>query len=195
MTNVPHTTTFVLLAAGAGERFSGPTHKLLAEINGTTVMALSLASMVQAGGDDCVVVTGAEQSPALLAIIGGVHRVVNENWGSGQRSSVLSAIAEARRRGSDQVVIGLADQPFVGAGSWTAVAEADAPIAVATFDGRRGNPVKLRADVWDVFENTPGDPDAGARTLMNLRPELVREVSCQGSSDDIDTREDLTKWT
>ena len=93
------------------------------------------------------------------------------------------------------MVIGLADQPFVGAGSWKAVADADSPIAVATFDGRRGNPVKLRAEVWDVFENTPGDPDAGARTLMHVRPELVLEVSCQGSSDDIDTREDLTKWT
>ncbi|MFM1790247.1 MAG: hypothetical protein RLZZ526_574 [Actinomycetota bacterium] len=195
MTNVPHTTTCVLLAAGAGERFSGPTHKLLAGINGTPVIALSLAAMVEAGAGDCVVVTGAEQSPALLGIIDGVDRVVNNDWRTGQRSSVVTAIAEARRRGSSQVVIGLADQPFVGADSWRAVADADAPIAVATFAGRRGNPVKLRSEVWELFENTPGDPDAGARTLMNLRPELVREVSCQGSSDDIDTREDLTKWT
>jgi CTP:molybdopterin cytidylyltransferase MocA len=195
MTNVPHTTTCVLLAAGAGERFSGPTHKLLATINGTPVIALSLAAMVEAGAGDCVVVTGAEQSPALLGIIDGVDRVVNNDWRTGQRSSVVTAIAEARRRGSSQVVIGLADQPFVGADSWQAVADADAPIAVATFAGRRGNPVKLRSEVWELFENTPGDPDAGARTLMNLRPELVREVSCQGSSDDIDTREDLTKWT
>ena len=195
MSNAAHTTTFVLLAAGAGERFSGPTHKLLADINGSAVIALSLAAMVEAGGSNCVVVTGAEQSDELLAVIGNVDNVVNNNWRTGQRSSVLVAIAEARRRGSNQVVIGLADQPFVGAGSWRAVAGADSPIAVATFEGRRGNPVKLRAEVWDVFENTPGDPDAGARTLMGMRPELVREVSCQGSSDDIDTREDLTKWT
>lgn len=195
MTNVPHTTTFVLLAAGAGERFSGPTHKLLATINGTPIVSLSLAAMVEAGGEDCVVVTGAEQSQPLLDATAAVDRVVNEHWSTGQRSSVMTAIAEARRRGSSQVVIGLADQPFVGADSWRAVADADALIAVATFGGRRGNPVKLRAEVWELFENTPGDPDAGARTLMNLRPELVREVSCQGSSDDIDTREDLTKWT
>ena len=195
MTNVPHNTTFVLLAAGAGERFSGPTHKLLARINGATVISMSLAAMREAGGTSCAVVTGAEQSPALISELGGVHTVMNELWRTGQRSSVLCAIAEARGRGSTQVVIGLADQPFVGADSWRAVADADAPIAVATFGGRRGNPVKLRAEVWDLFENTPGDPDAGARTLMNLRPELVREVSCQGSSDDIDTREDLTKWT
>lgn len=205
MTNVPHNTTFVLLAAGAGARFSGPTHKLLARINGATVVSMSLAAMIEAGTVDtgsveagtgsCVVVTGAERSPALLSELAGVHTVTNHDWQTGQRSSVLCAIAEARRRGSTQVVIGLADQPFVGAGSWLAVAGTDAPIAVATFDGKRGNPVKLRSEVWELFENTPGEPDAGARTLMNLRPELVREVSCQGSSDDIDTREDLTKWT
>lgn len=195
MTNVPHTTTFVLLAAGAGERFAGPVHKLLAGINGSPVISLALGAMVRAGGGDCVVITGAEQSPSLLSLIEPVPTVVNEQWRTGQRSSVLAAIETARRRGSEQVVIGLADQPFVGEASWRAVADADAPIAVATFGGRRGNPVKLRSDVWDVFENTPGDADAGARTLMALRPELVREVSCPGTSDDIDTHEDLTKWT
>ena len=55
--------------------------------------------------------------------------------------------------------------------------------------------VKLRADVWDRFENMEADPDSGARVLMERSPELVTEVACQGSPDDIDTREDLTKWT
>ena len=79
--------------------------------------------------------------------------------------------------------------------AWVAVANADAAVAVATYGGRRGNPVKLRADVWDRFENMEADPDSGARVLMERSPELVTEVACEGSPDDIDTREDLTKWT
>ena len=96
MTNVPHTTTFVLLAAGAGQRFAGPVHKLLAEINGSPVISLALGAMVRAGGGDCVVITGAEQSPALLSLIEPVPTVVNEQWRTGQRSSVLAAIEIGR---------------------------------------------------------------------------------------------------
>ena len=195
MTDVPHNTTYVLLAAGGGKRFSGPLHKLLAPLRDTTLVGTSLAAMTAAGGDDCVVITGAETSDGFLSHLSGVHRVHNPDWESGQRSSVLLAIATARAAGSSQVVIGLADQPFVGTDSWTAVAECDSPIAVATFDGRRGNPVKLRSDVWELLENGPGGPDEGARALMDRHPELVRQVACQGSPDDIDTREDLARWT
>ncbi|MFM9131660.1 MAG: NTP transferase domain-containing protein [Actinomycetota bacterium] len=194
MTNLPHRTTYVLLAAGAGERFFGPVHKLLAPIRGVPVLTLSVRAMTEAGGGECTVVLGADTSAGILEALEGCATVTNPDWRTGQRSSVLCAIAHARQSGADQVVIGLGDQPFVGAGSWRAVAQADAPIAVAVHHGRRGNPVKLRSDVWDLFESTGGDPDAGARTLMHVHPELVVEVACQGSSDDIDTREDLTKW-
>ena len=192
MTNVPHHTTFVLLAAGAGKRFSGPIHKLLADVRGLPVVTHAVRAMVAAGGG--LVITGAQDSPEFHAALEGVPAVTNPEWESGQRSSVRVAIAAARDAGADQVVIGLADQPFVGADAWRAVAAAEAPIAVATYEGRRGNPVKLRRDTWEEFENVAGDPDAGARTLMALHPDWVVEVACQGSSDDIDTREDLAKW-
>jgi CTP:molybdopterin cytidylyltransferase MocA len=151
--------------------------------------------MVTAGGASCVVVTGADTTAEFLDALEGAPTVHNDAWESGQRSSVLLAIDAARRAGSRQVVIGLADQPFVTPSAWEAVAKADAAVAVATYGGRRGNPVKLRADVWDQFENMEADPDSGARVLMERSPELVTEVACEGSPDDIDTREDLTKWT
>lgn len=158
------------------------------------MLTLSVRAMTEVGGGDCTVILGADTSVGILEALEGCSTVTNPDWRTGQRSSVLCAIARAREAGADQVVIGLGDQPFVGAQSWRAVAETDAPIVVATHGGHRGNPVKLRSDVWELFETTEGDPDAGARTLMHMRPELVVEVACQGSSDDIDTREDLTKW-
>lgn len=195
MTEVPQPTTFVLLAAGGGKRFSGPVHKLMAPLRGSTVLALAAAAMRAAGGDRCVVITGADTSPAFLAQIDGMRTVHNPDWEGGQRSSVLCALDAARAAGSGQVVIGLADQPFVGADAWLAVAECDSPVAVATYGGRRGNPVKLRADVWELLENEPGDADEGARSLLVRHPELVVPVACQGSPDDIDTHEDLARWT
>lgn len=195
MTDVPHPTLYVLLAAGAGSRFAGPVHKLLAPVGPLPVVTRAVRAMTEAGGSHCLVVTGADVSDEFIEALEDVATVHNDAWASGQRSSVLTAIAAARRAGANQVVIGLGDQPFVAASAWAAVASVDAPVAVATYDGRRGNPVKLRSDVWHLFEELDADPDSGARMLMEVRPELVVEVACEGSPDDIDTREDWTKWT
>ena len=192
MTDIPHHTTFVLLAAGEGKRFSGPVHKLLAPLRGLALVTHAVRAMTAAGGG--TVVTGADTSAGFLEALEGAPTVHNPDWATGQRSSVRAAIALARQAGSDQVVIGLADQPFVTASAWQAVALADSPLAVATYGGTRGNPVKLRRETWDEFDRTATDPDAGARSLIAAHPEWVVEVACQGSSDDIDTREDLAKW-
>jgi len=186
------TTLGVLLAAGAGSRFSGPDHKLLAPLKGAPVVSYALSSMVSAGFEACIAVTG---SVALSPLLGDVAEVHNGDWESGQRSSVLAAISYARTHNFEAIVIGLGDQPFITTEAWQAVANADSPIAVATYDGVRGNPVLLTSDVWDLFITTEGDPDVGARTLIHLHPELVREVACKGNSADIDTTEDLSKWT
>ena len=186
------TTLGVLLAAGAGSRFTGPDHKLLAPLNGAPVVSYALSSMISAGFEACIAVTG---SVALSPLLGDVIEVHNADWATGQRSSVLAAISYAHTHGFEAIVVGLGDQPFITTDAWQSVANADSPIAVATYDGVRGNPVLLTSEVWDLFVTAEGDPDVGARTLIHLHPELVREVACKGNSADIDTTEDLSKWT
>jgi molybdenum cofactor cytidylyltransferase len=186
---VPPATGGVLLAAGGGSRFvgAGEGHKLTATLRGRPVVEWSLEQLLRAGFEDVVVVTGAVE----LTVPDGVTVLHNRRWAEGQATSLALAIDRARRRELRAVVVGLADQPFVLADAWRAVAAAPGPIAVATYDGRRGNPVKLDAAVWDLL---PVEGDAGARVLIGMRPELVTEVACAGSPADIDTLEDLRRW-
>jgi CTP:molybdopterin cytidylyltransferase MocA len=186
------TTLGVLLAAGAGSRFTGSHHKLLAPLKGAPVVSYALSAMVSAGFEQCIAITG---SVALTGLLDGVAEVHNPDWSTGQRSSVLAAIEYAQEHEFESIVVGLGDQPFIPADAWQAVAESDSPIVIATYNGVRGNPVKLSSTVWELFRSTEGDPDTGARDLIRLHPELVREVACKGNSADIDTTEDLSTWT
>lgn len=190
------TVSAVLLAAGGGTRFAGPSHKLLATIEGRPVFRLALDHVLEALADGAVdgviVVTGAVD----LAIDDPAVTVVrNAGWQRGQAGSLQLGLAEAAGRGNEYVVVGLADQPFVSADAWVSVARASSssPIVVATYDGVRGpTPVRLHRSIWS---HLPADGDEGARTLMRLHPEWIDEVACVGSAADIDTLEDLGQWT
>jgi molybdenum cofactor cytidylyltransferase len=191
----------LLLAAGAGRRFLGEGHKLLADLPATThepaetVFERSLRHAREAGVGPVVVVTGAvaldlptnrdadRDDPIIVC-----H---NPRWSEGQMTSVRAGIDLVRTWGCSGVVVGLADQPSVTPEAWRAVAIAPGPIAVATYESRRANPVRLDAEVWDLLAS---EGDEGARALMRVRPDLVREVACSGSPDDIDTEEDLRRW-
>ncbi len=181
----------VVLAAGAGSRFEAPdgTHKLLAPFRGRPVAAWAVDAAVAAGLERTWVVTGA------VDLAGVVHPdaqiLVNPNWADGQATSLQVALAAARAAGLVAVVVGLGDQPGVGPAAWQAVASAEGPIVVATYNGRRRNPVRLGREIWGLL---PATGDEGARVVVRRRPELVSEVACVGQSGDIDTLEDLERW-
>ena len=190
-----------LLAGGAGVRFDHPdgSHKLASRLGATatepaeSVFERALRHIRDAGVGQIVIVTGS-WSPTPEQIgehVAGVTIVANPRWAEGQITSVRTALDAAAALGADRIVIGLADQPFVTPDAWRTVASAPGPITVATYAGRRGNPVALDRSVWHLL---PEHGDEGARALMRIRPDLVREVACSGSPADIDTAEDFRRW-
>jgi CTP:molybdopterin cytidylyltransferase MocA len=181
----------VVLAAGGGSRFTGAGHKLLAERGGRTVVEHAVAAAREALGA-VLVVTGAVQMPDAVTAASGVRLIHNPDWADGQATSLATAIALAAADDTiHAVVVGLGDQPDITSDAWRRVASAAAPIAIATYDGRRRNPVRLHRSVWPLLPTTG---DEGARALTRLRADLVEEVPCSGSPDDIDTLEDVLRW-
>jgi molybdenum cofactor cytidylyltransferase len=182
----------IVLAAGAGTRFEGPDHKLAAQLDGVSIVDRAVRAAVDAAIGPVYVVTGAFGVELAGDLAAATVLVPNSAWADGQATSLQAGVAAARAAGATAVVVGLGDQPFVTPAAWRAVAASStAPIGVATYAGRRGNPVRLDAVVWDLL---PSSGDEGARALMRVRPDLVEPVPCPGSSADIDTREDLARW-
>ena len=180
----------VLLAAGAGTRFGGDTHKLRAPFRGLTVVQHALAAVLEAGFDGVYIVTGAAELRDLIP--DGVVLVENHSWELGQATSLRTGVFTAENDGHDAVVVGLGDQPLVGSESWRAVADAEGDLVTAVYGGRRSPPVKLGAAVWPLL---PTSGDVGARMLMQMRPDQVTEVSCSGEPVDFDTVQDWEAWS
>jgi CTP:molybdopterin cytidylyltransferase MocA len=181
----------VVLAAGGGSRFAGQGHKLLATSGGRTVVEHAVAAARAALGE-VLVVSGAAELPPAVTATAGVRLVHNPHWADGQATSLAAAIAELSGDDSiEAVVVGLGDQPGITPEAWRRVAASTAPIAIATYAGRRPNPVRLHRSVWPLLPTTG---DEGARVVTRLRADLVEEVPCSGSPDDIDTLEDVLRW-
>lgn len=185
------TVAAVVLAAGAGSRFGGTEHKLQASFRGRPVLSWVLDAVTEAGFDQVYVVTGAHSVEDLITD-DRVTIVANPDWAEGQSTSLGAAIDAVSADGHDALVVGLGDQPLVPAEAWRRVGEGSGEIVTATFDGKRRPPVKLARSIWVMVDRIG---DAGARPLMERRPELVSEIACTGNPVDIDTLEDLRRWS
>jgi CTP:molybdopterin cytidylyltransferase MocA len=185
----------IVLAAGGGSRFEDATHKLRAGFGDATVVARSVGAAVASDVGPVLVVWGATELDDVLAeaVAAGVELVENPRWASGQATSLQAGVRRAAELGATVVVVGLGDQPGVPPVAWQMVASTgSAPIVTATFGGRRSPPVRLDEEVWSML---PVGGDEGARAVMRVRPDLVGEVACPGNPSDIDTVEDLRRWS
>src|SRR5215218_8151263 len=159
----------LVLAAGEGRRFGGP--KQLAELSGRPLVEHALAAL--AGLDRVAVVLGAAEV------------VVCADWAEGIGASLRAGLAALA--GAGEVVIVLADQPFVSAAAVERVRSTPGAAARAVYVGEPSHPVVVRRPLLDRAGELRGD--AGFRAFLDG----AAEVECSDLADprDIDTRHDL----
>jgi molybdenum cofactor cytidylyltransferase len=172
----------LVLAAGEGRRFGGP--KQLARVDGRPLIEHALAALAEL--ERVVVVLGAYADEVRAgADLGAAEVVVCSAWADGMSASLRCGLTALD--GVDEVVITLADQPFLNAAVVARVRSMPGTAARAVYDGAPGHPVVVRRPLLARAGELRGD--AGFRDLLAG----ATEVECGDLADprDIDTRDDL----
>lgn len=178
----------VILAAGAGSRYLGETHKLRAEIDGVSVLARSVNAARAVGFDAVFVVVGDDDFADVLPD-DGVTVVHSPRWADGQAHSLQVAVSAARAGSFDAIIVAPGDQPLVGSVTWAGLRDADStPWAMSTYAGVRRPPTRLASSLWDEL---PTEGDQGARAALKPTDDQITEVPSAGDPSDVDTVEAL----
>ena len=176
------TTAGLVLAAGAGVRFGGP--KAPAIVDGERLVDRAVRVLREGGCDPILVVLG-----AWLGDVPGADAVIeNAEWREGMGSSLRAGLAALEADPDvDTVVITLVDLPGLSAQAVQRVVAAPSGIALATYGGERGHPVRLPREHWAAVRAVARG-DAGARDFLRGREDVTLiEVGDVASGDDLDT--------
>ncbi|MEX2256717.1 MAG: nucleotidyltransferase family protein [Acidimicrobiia bacterium] len=182
-----------VLAAGRGARLAGEVAKPLTQLGGRPLVRWALDAVRAADLSPVLLVVGRHGGAVAAAASPAVTIVHAPRWHEGIAHSLHVALEAIQPyQEVSAVCVGLADQPLVGADAYRRLVAAHvngATLAVATYDGVRGNPVLLGRELWPDALALRGD--IGARALMGDHD--VVEVDCTdtGSPADVDTIDDL----
>jgi molybdenum cofactor cytidylyltransferase len=186
----------IVLAAGKSTRM-GRAKALLPLGPGEaaeTFLTHLLATFRAAEIDDVVVVVGHEAAAVveLLQRVGATARVVvNEDYESGQLSSLLAGLRLVDRPGVVAAMVTLVDVPLVAVSTVRAVVEryrsTRAPIVRPVRGGRHGHPVLIDRTLFDELRR--GDPSQGAKAVVRAHASAAGEVDVddEGAFVDVDT--------
>ncbi len=185
----------LLLAAGQSRRMGGP-NKLLAEVDGTPMVAHVARRLLASRARPIIAVLG-NQAEAVDAALGKlpVERVRNPEFAGGLSTSLKRGIA-ALPPDLDGALVCLGDMPLISGRHIDRLIAAFNPlegraIIVPTRRGKRGNPVLWSKRFFPDMTELAGD--VGAKHLIGEHAELVAEVEMDDDAIlvDIDTPEAL----
>ncbi len=186
----------LVLAAGQSRRM-GVTNKLLAEIDGKSMLARVVEAAQASQVAQVIAVTGHEADSVVAALapydVGSVH---NPAFADGLSTSLQAGLG-ALSDDMDGVIILLGDMPRIAPGHIDRLIAAFNPvegraICVPTYQGKRGNPVLFAARFFAEMGGVAGD--SGAKHLIGQHEDELVEVPMDDDSIflDVDTPDALT---
>ncbi|HEY2960875.1 MAG TPA: nucleotidyltransferase family protein [Pyrinomonadaceae bacterium] len=186
----------LILGAGASQRFGPP--KQLLPFRGTTMLGWVVDQTQRTSGlDEVVVVLGRAAAEIRERVDFGTARVVeNPVFGEGCSSSYRAGIG-ALNPASAAIMIILGDRPEITpeiinrlANAWR---EEESPIALCSYQGRKGHPMIFAQPMSAQLVDLHGDK--AAWKLVDANAALVQEVHFSlPFPDDINTAEDLERF-
>ncbi|MHB8189688.1 MAG: nucleotidyltransferase family protein [Ferrimicrobium sp.] len=172
-----------ILAAGRGSRYEGPEWKLRVDLHGRALVSWAFSAIAGLSVVGKAVVVGVDRLDDLVPA--GVEVLVNPSIDDGLAASLQCALRWALTLEVEALCVGLGDQPGVGAEAWSRVLEAGVcDLAVATYDGVYGNPVRIAAS---LFDRLPLVGEVGARVLFDDPTLCISRIPCSGLAYDLDT--------
>jgi molybdenum cofactor cytidylyltransferase len=185
----------LVLGAGASQRFGPP--KQLLPFRGTTMLGWVVDQARRAANlDEVVVVLGRAADQGRAQVDFGAARVVeNPIFGEGCSSSYRAGIG-ALSAESAAIMIVLGDLPGVTPEIIDRLAEAwrehEAPIALCSYQGRKGHPMIFARSLFPQLVELHGDK--AAWKLVDANAATVQEVHFDlPYPDDINTPEDFER--
>lgn len=191
----------VLLAAGAAERFGGPS-KLLADLGGEPLITYAARAIADSAVASIIAVTGRDAREIGFALgrqVGSKVQIVhNAEWEKGMGGSVAAGV-RALGKGVDAVFIVPGDMPFLTAQLFNAMidtyAAASAPQPILyprSSDGVQGNPVLWPKRFLDDLALLSG-PSGAKSLLLKYQPQALAFAVADAALTDVDTAQDLAK--
>jgi molybdenum cofactor cytidylyltransferase len=184
----------VVLAAGTGSRFGST--KQIVVVDGKPLAQHAIDTLVSAGADEIVVVTGhdAVKVASALTLPPQARIVYNAGFKDGQATSLAAAI-HALDDDSEAAVILMADQPGVTADvirSLISRFRATRKQVVRAMYNDGLGPSLLSREIYAEAGHLHGD--VGARELIASHPDWVEEVQVAADAPpDVDTPGDVQR--
>lgn len=183
----------VILAAGTSSRMGRPKQLLL--LDGRILLQYVVDLAAKAELDEILVVLG-HRAPEIrerLELPSHGRIVLNEDFASGQASSLRAGLAAANREATSAVVL-MGDQPGVPPRAVRRVLDAyrrtGGPVVRAYYGDVPGHPVVLGRAIWD--EVVREGRDEGARAAFGSHPEwIVIERFEESLPAEVDTPEEF----
>ena len=168
--------------------------------SGETFVARIVRTLRAAGVDEVVVVLGHDPGP-VLASLEASHEsprvVINEQYESGQLSSVLTGLREIDRPGVRGMLLTLVDVPLCSPETVRAVLDryrqTRAPIVRPVSGDRHGHPVLIDRRLFQMIRQA--DPSRGLKPIVRGHVSSAGdvEVTDEGSFMDIDTPDEYAR--